>query len=205
MYDNSSYKTSSPFIKILAWLTALAFVFTLFHLAMLQLDYIPNPVLGEIGTDLQHGIPFFFFLTGTSITNKTLRIPWLIFFPVFFISYVTLTVLSLDGIYDWEFFNITRANYQIVKWIVGISLAGLCLTYLVHFLMRNARGISNFSQLPKTILDILKLGWLLCLSYAFLSIQFPIGFHGLFFLFLSTWFYVLLMFVGLFLYFRKPS
>jgi hypothetical protein len=106
MRDNSSYATASPIIKILAWLTVLAFGFTLFNLVMFHLDYIiTDKTFRELCSHLQNGIPFFFFLTGTFIRNKTLRIPLWIFFSVFIFCF------AIQDLNYWDVLDITGKNW----------------------------------------------------------------------------------------------
>jgi hypothetical protein len=102
---------------------------------------------------------------------------------------------------------------------MGISLTGLFLVYLIHFFMDKTKGLFSFTKekfslslkspylnnLGKSVFDLLKLVWFFCIGFAFICIKFPIGFHGLFFFNLSIWFFVFLMVVGLYRFFRKSA
>jgi hypothetical protein len=211
MNSNSSYNNSSVFIKILAWLTVVAFGFVLFNMVMLKFNYVPKPALGEIYFTLQNGIPLFLFLVGTCIKNKHLKIPLLIFFPIFIICYFT------NVFNNWDVINLRGRSAEILKWVMGISLACLFLTYFIHFIFKKAKNLFNFLKekpslligspfifkLGQTVLDLLKLSWFFSIGYALICMKFPIGFYGLTFFNLSIYLFPFLMGIGLFRYFRK--
>jgi hypothetical protein len=181
---NTHYSNSSLLIRILAFVSILALAFVVFNIILEQFfDLYPVAWLREIHSILQNGLPFFLFLTGSFIRNKKLRIPLLIFFPVFFIGY------AIKMLNFWDFTDVYG-----VRWIICPALLGLMLTYTIHF----------FAKKSKKILDYIKIIWLLCIGYVMLSIYF-IGFKTILLFEISTWLMVLLMIGGLVNYFRKPS
>lgn len=181
---NTHYSNSSPLIRILAIVSVLVFAFVVFNIILEKFfDLYPVPWLREVHSNLQNGVPFFLFLTGSLIRNKKLRIPLLIFFPVFFIGY------AIKMLNFWDLVDVRG-----VKWIICPALLGLMITYTIHF----------FTKKSKKILDYIKISWFLCISYVVLSIYF-IGFKTILLFEISTWLLVLLMTLGLINYFRKPS
>lgn len=213
MHSNSSYNNSSVFIKILAWLTVIAFGFTLFNMVMLEFNMVPKPALGEIYFTLQNGIPLFLFLTGTFIKNRYLKIPMFIFFSAFSICYF------INVFNNWDFIDLKGSSAEILKWSLGISLTALFLTYIIHFIFSKAKRLFDFrkekfsielgspfiTKLGQTVLDLLKLIWFFSIAYALICIKFPIGFHGMVFFNLSIYLYPFLMGIGLFRFFRRSS
>ncbi len=167
----------------IACIPVLAFV--VFHMVLGFFELYPVAWLREIHFILQNGfLPFFLFLTGTFIQNKEFRLPLLIFFPVFIISY---TIKTLDF---WGFVDIRG-----IKWVMCPSLLGLMITYTIYF----------FIKRTKKPLDYIKIIWFLIMGYVTLSIYFKIGFKIIYLYEASTWILVLLMALGLLNYFRKPS
>lgn len=182
---NTHYSNSSLLIRILAIVSIPVFAFVVLNIILEKLfDLYPVAWLREVNFILQNGLPFFLFLTGSFIRNKKLRIPLLIFFPVFFIGYA---IKTLDF---WDFVDVRG-----VKWIISPALFGLLITYTIHF----------FAKRSKTVLDYIKIIWFLCIGYVLLSVYFPIGFETIFLFEISSWIMVLLMTLGLINYFRKPS
>lgn len=180
---NTHFSNSSLFYKILAFLCFPAMAFVLMNIILARFDIYGKTWIREIDIILRNGLPFFLFLTGSFIRNKKLRIPLLIFFPVFFAGYA-LKTMDYYGLVDLR-----------VKWIICPALLGLVLTYSIHF----------FAKKDKSLLDYLKILWLLMISYVMLSIFFPIGVKIIYFFEGSTYLMLLLMSFGLFEYFRKPE
>lgn len=180
--ENTSYNNSSLLFKILFWLTLVALGFVIFHLIMMLLNYNAKTWVTEIHFDLQCGLPFFLFLTGTFIRDKKLRIPLLLFFPTFFIGYV-LNVLNR---YD------VTSIYHIQYWM-GAALVGLFVIYCIHF----------FKKRKKSLLDFLKILWFFSMSWSFLVPRFTFGFYAGKFLIASLILFPFLMGFGLYTYFRK--
>lgn len=181
---NRNFHSASLLFKILAVASILVLLFVVVHMVMGYFEIYPVPWLREVHFILQNGLPLFLFLTGSFIANKKLRIPLLIFFPVFIIGY-TMKTLDFWGVID----------VHGIKWIICPALLGLLITYVIHF----------FAKEPKRILDYLKIIWFLCISYVLFSIYFPIGFRTIYFFEASTWILILLMTLGLIHYFRKPA
>lgn len=181
---NTSYHNSSLLLKIIFWLTLVALGFVLFHFTLMLLNYQAATWVTEIYFDLQCGLPFFLFLTGTFIHNKKLRIPLLLFFPAFFIGYV-LNVLN-----RYEFISVYHLQY-----LMGPALLGLFVIYCIHFFQKN----------KKTLLDFLKIIWLLCITWAFLVPRFTSGFYAGKFLIASMIIFPFLMGIGLYKYYRKTN
>jgi hypothetical protein len=182
---NTHYSNSSLLIRILAIVSMLVFAFVVLNIILEKFfDLYPVAWLREVHFILQNGLPFFLFLTGSFILNKKLRIPLLIFFPVFFIGYA---IKTLDF---WDYVDVRG-----VKWIIAPALLGLMITYTIHF----------FAKKSKKILDYIKIIWFLCIGYVLLSVYFPIGFKTVILFEVSTWLLVLLMTLGFINYFRKPS
>ncbi|CAN5913322.1 hypothetical protein BH11BAC7_BH11BAC7_08550 [soil metagenome] len=181
---NTNYYNASPLLRISGIACIPVFLFVVVHIVMGYFEIYPVAWLRELHFILQNGLPFFLFLTGTFIHNKKLRIPLLIFFPVFIIGY-TIKTLDFWGLID----------VHGVKWIICPALLGLLITYVIHF----------FAKKSKRVLDYLKIIWLLCLSYVLFSIYFPIKFHTIYFFEASTWILILLMTLGLVNFFRKPA
>lgn len=176
------YASAPVFLKALTWLTIVSFGFVLFHSYMLFTDYEPQRWVQEIYFNLLSGLPFFLFLTGSLIHEKKLRLFTLGFFSVFFAGYV-LNILNA-----WEMVNISG-----LQWIMGITLLGLLVCYLVHFFRKK-----------KGVLDFIKLLWFICISYSFLAQRFvPGGGHAGKFLLAAICLFPLLMIWGLFAFFRK--
>jgi hypothetical protein len=181
---NTHYSNSSLLIRILAVISVLALAFVVLNIILEKVfDLYPVAWLREVHSILQNGLPFFLFLTGSFILNKKLRIPLLIFFPVFFIGY---SIRTLDF---WDFVDAPS-----MKWVICPALLGLMITYTIHF----------FTKKSKKILDYIKIAWFLCIGYALLS-AFIIGFKTILFFEISSWLVILLMTWGLINYFRKPS
>ena len=181
---NTHYSNSSLPIRILAIVSIFVLAFVVFNIILEKFfGLYPVPWLREVHSNLQNGIPFFLFLTGSFIRNKKLRIPLVIFFPAFFIGYV-IKMLNF-----WDVVDVHG-----VKWVISAALLGLMITYTIHF----------FTKKSKKILDYIKITWFLCISYVVLSFYF-IGFKTILLFEISTWLLVLLMTWGLINYFRKPS
>src|ERR1041385_198228 len=142
MHYNSSYDNSSLLIKILAWLTLIAFGFVLFHLVMIAFGFVPRLYMMEIYFDLQNGIPVFLFLTGTFIQNKTFRIASILLLSVFFFGYL-INAFDSYGFFDEDHLNI---NIRGMKYVMGASLLPLLVLYSIHFIQKP----------QKTALDFLK-------------------------------------------------
>lgn len=182
---NTHYSNSSLLIKILGIACILVLAFSFFHIVLVFFEIYPVAWLREIHFILQNGfLPFFLFLTGSFIHSKKLRIPLLVFFPVFFIGYV---IKTLDF---WGFVDVRG-----VQWIICPALLGLMITYTIHF----------FSKRRKILLDYIKVIWFLTIGYITLSIYFPIGFKIIHLYEISVYILVLLMLTGLIRFFRKPS
>lgn len=180
---NTSYQNSSAVFKILFWLCIPAFIFVLFHQVMMLLDFYPQTWVREIHFNLQNGIPFFLFLTGSFIRNKTLRIPMILFFSVFFLGYV------LNSLDSWSIIHIRG-----LKWLIGPALLGLLITYILHFITKK----------EKRILDFLKISWFICIGYTQLSVVFPIiSFKMFFFYETSGYLFIALMACGLYKFIRS--
>lgn len=182
---NTNYQNASLLFKILFWLSVVSFGFVLFHFIMIQLEFYPQAWIRELHFTLQNGIPLFLFLTGTFIRNKSLRIPMILFFATFFIAY------ALNTLDSWGVLEIRN-----LKWILGPSLLGLLITYLIHFFKKEKKGI----------LDFLKLLWFLCIAYTQLCILFSvISFKPFWFFEASTYLEIVLMSVGLFRFYRNTN
>jgi hypothetical protein len=192
---NTHFFNSSLLFKILAIACIPALVFVIIHMILGYMERYPVAWLRELHSIVQNGLPFFLFLTGSFIRNKKLRIPLLIFFPLFFIAY-TLKTLDFHGIIDIHPIKLGEGRYiNIVKWILCPALLGLMITYTIHF----------FAKKQKIVLDYLKILWFLVIGYVLLSVYFPVGFKVMRFFEVSTWLVIVLMIYGLINYFRKPS
>lgn len=183
--QNTHYSNSSLPTRILAILCIPVLAFVVLNIILEKcFDLYPVAWLREVNFILQNGLPFFLFLTGSFIRNKKLRIPLLIFFPVFFIGYA---IKTLDF---WDFVDVRG-----VKWIICPALLGLMITYIIHF----------FTKRSKRVLDYIKIIWFLCIGYVLISVYFRIGFKITYLFEISAWLSIFLMTCGLINYFRKPS
>ncbi len=195
---NTHYSNTSLLFKILGITSILVLAFVIFHVILAMLDLYPVPWLREIHFILQNGfLPFFLFLTGTFIHNKKLRIPLLIFFPLFFIAYL-LKTLDFWGYVDIQPIRLSIFGgiyFSIIKWVLCPALLGLMITYTIHF----------FAKRKKFLLDYIKVIWFLAIGYVTLSIYFPIGFRTMYLYEITVWILILLMTLGLINFFRKPA
>ncbi len=179
-----SYHTAPLFYKILAWLTLVGLGFVAFHFFMVELaDNTAENWVREIYMTLLFGLPFFLFLTGSSLHDRKLRIPVLFFFAVFVAGYI-MTQLNFYGIID-----VNYVNY----WMVP-ALGGLLLSYMVHFVLKK----------KITLLDVLKFAWLIAVCWAYGGARVPWGKYAYQAFMVSICIFPLLMGTGLFVFFRKP-
>jgi hypothetical protein len=184
---NTTYYNSNLLLKVLSWITLAAFGFVIFHLVMMLIGFDPKPWIREVYIDLQNGIPFFLFLTGSFIRNRKLRIPMILFFSVFFIGYVLRTL---------DFYGLVDIDGNKLSWLIGPPLLGLLITYIIHF----------FSKPKKKILDYLKVIWFFCISYTLISVVFPIiSYRALYFFYVTIIIFPFMMGIGFFNYFRKTN
>ncbi len=182
--SNTHYSNSNILFKILAFACFPAIAFVILNYVLVEImEYYPQNYIRELNLIIQNGLPLFLFLIGTSIRNKTFRIPITVFLAVFTIAY-TLKTLDFFGLIDIR-----------VKWILCPSLVGLVITYVIYF----------FTKTTKIFLDYLKVIWFLLLSYVLLSVYFPIGFKTIYLFQTSYFVMLLLMTMGLINYFRKSD
>ncbi|CAN5406986.1 hypothetical protein BH09BAC5_BH09BAC5_14780 [soil metagenome] len=180
--QNTTYSNSSLLFKILAIACIPAMAFTILNYVLVEfMELTPKSWILELNLILQNGLPFFLFMTGSFIHNKKLRIPLLIFFPIFFIGY-TLKTLDFYGFVDLH-----------TKWIIVPSLVGLMITYIIHF----------FSKSKKLLLDFLKLAWFIMIGYTLLSLYFHIGYKVVYIFEASFFVMLIIMTIGLIKFFRK--
>ncbi len=200
---NTNFHSASLLFKILAIACIPVLLFVIANVVISYFDIYPVKWLREVHIILQNGLPFFLFLTGSFIANKKLRTLLLIFFPLFLLTY---TIKTLDAWEVIDFYeatgNLSKAigisglsNVLRIKWIVGVPLLGLLITYTIHF----------FAKKQKNILDYVKIIWFLTIGYILLSVHFPIGYHVTSIFEISTWILILLMTLGLINFFRKQA
>lgn len=180
------YSTAPLLLKLMAWCVFVAIGFLLFHSYILQFtEFAPKLWIQELYFNLLCGLPLFLLLTGASIHDKTFRWPVLLLLGVFVIAYVLnfLNFHEITDIYGLSF-------------VMSGALVLLVLLYLAKFFLRE-----------KTVLDVLKLLWLICMSYSFIANRLIPngGKQALFTLYAAVAILPFLMIWGMVVFFRKAK
>jgi hypothetical protein len=174
------YSTSPAWLKIICWLSLAGFAFVLFHTWMIKADYEPEVWISEIYFNLFFGLPFFLFLSGSLIHEKTSGKIAVALFGLFFAGYFV------------NFLNSKHlADISYMQYVTGISLVALFILYLIHLVKKK-----------KQLLDIPKLLWFVSVSYIYIAQRFiPGGGHAGKVLELLIYLFLVVMIWGILNYF----
>ena len=178
------YSTAPLLLKLLTWCVFVVIGFLLFHTYILQFtEFSPKPWIQELYFNLLCGLPLFLLLTGASLHDRLFRWPVLLLVGIFFVSYVLnfLNFHEVTDIYGLSF-------------VMSSTLVLLMLVYLAKFFLRE-----------KSLSGLLKLLWLISMSYSFIAKRLIPngGKQALYTLYLAVGILPLMMIWGMVVFFRK--
>lgn len=181
------HATAPLWYRLIAYIAVAGTLFYIFHTIILFIfsaTVEPAVWVQELYFNIFVGMPLFLFAQGEMISRKSYKYPALIFMGIAILGY------AANFLNAYEFIDVSG-----LQWPTSIALLGLLITYLIHF-----------STKKKTLNDVLKLAWFVCIFWVFIAKRFvPHGGYAGWFLIAAQLIYPVMMITGLYKFFQSPK